>query len=145
MTRLSDGRTFAVKRFRSRRNLEDQKDYSRKIMAEYYIGSSFSHGNIIKTIEIIRDHGYWYQVMEYAPCGLFESVMSGKMSSEEINCSFVQLLTGVNYLHDMGFAHRDMKLENVVVSEQGIMKIIDFGCAADFQYTSHDCVTLTHG
>jgi hypothetical protein len=145
LIRPSDRRTFAVKRFRARHALEDQKEYNRKIMAEFSTGSMLRHRNIIQTIEILNERGYWYQVMEYVPYGLFECVMSGQMSTAEVTCTFSQLLAGVDYLHSMGFAHRDLKLENVVVSKQGIMKIIDFGSTAVFKSATADLITLASG
>jgi hypothetical protein len=145
MARKSDGRAFAVKRFRVRHVLEDPTEYHRKITAEFCLGSCLSHGNIIETVEMLQNRGRWYQVMEYAPYGLFECVMTGRMSTAEIACTFSQLLAGVDYLHNMSFAHRDLKLENVVISDHGIMKIIDFGVAATFRSHSSDQVTLASG
>lgn len=83
--------------------------------------------------------------MEYAPFDLFAIVMTGKMSREEVSCCFLQILSGVTYLHSMGLAHRDLKLDNVVVNEFGIMKIIDFGSATVFQYPFENAVTLATG
>jgi serine/threonine protein kinase len=83
--------------------------------------------------------------MEYAPYDLFAIVMTGKMSREEIACSFLQILAGVTYLHGMGLTHRDMKLDNVVVNEHGIMKIIDFGSASMFKYPFENEIVLATG
>ncbi|EGO59470.1 hypothetical protein NEUTE1DRAFT_121271 [Neurospora tetrasperma FGSC 2508] len=134
MKRSEDGVVFAVKEFRPRHSYETEREYVKKLTAEYCMGSSLHHGNIIETLDIVQEKGKWYEVMEYAPYDLFAIVMTGKMSREEVSCCFLQILSGVTYLHSMGLAHRDLKLDNVVVSEHGIMKIIDFGSAHVFRY-----------
>jgi serine/threonine protein kinase len=60
--------------------------------------------------------------------------MTGKQTEEEVGCCFKQIVAGVRYLHEMGLAHRDLKLDNCCVNELGIVKIIDFGCAVVFKY-----------
>ena len=72
--------------------------------------------------------------MEYAPYDLFSVVMSGKMSRPEIYCVFRQIVDGVNYLHEMGLAHRDLKLDNCVMTVNNTVKLIDFGTATVFHY-----------
>lgn len=74
------------------------------------------------------------QIMEYAPYDLFSVVMSGKMNRPEIYCVFRQIIDGVNYLHSMGLAHRDLKLDNCVMTSGNIVKLIDFGTATVFHY-----------
>ncbi|KAJ9644666.1 Nitrogen permease reactivator protein [Coniosporium tulheliwenetii] len=145
MKRSSDGVTFAVKQFRPRHSYETEKEYNKKVTAEFCVGSTLHHGNIIETMDLVHEKGNWYVVMEYAPYDLFAIVMTGKMSREEITCTFLQILSGVTYLHNMGLAHRDLKLDNVVVNEHGIMKIIDFGSAAVFQYPFENDLVLATG
>ena len=134
VTRLSDKRLFAVKEFRAKYQNEGKRDYAKKITGEYCIGSTLKHPNIIETIEICYENERILQVMEYCDYDLFAIVMSNKMSREEINCCFKQILSGVQYLHTMGLAHRDLKLDNCVVDTRGIVKIIDFGSAVVFSY-----------
>ena len=145
MKRSNDGKTFAVKQFRDRHSYETEREYAKKVTAEFCIGSTLHHGNIIETLDIVHERGRWYEVMEYAPFDLFAIVMTGKMSREEISCSFLQIVSGVTYLHGMGLAHRDLKLDNVVVNEYGIMKIIDFGSASVFRYPFENDIVLASG
>lgn len=132
--RLSDNEVFAVKEFRARSNNETRREYAKKITSEYCIGSTLRHQNIVETIEIAYENDRLLQVLEYCDYDLFALVMSNKMSTEEIDCCFKQILTGVQYIHNMGLAHRDLKLDNCVVNKAGIVKIIDFGSAVVFSY-----------
>lgn len=145
MKRSSDGVTFAVKQFRDRHSYETEKDYNKKVTAEFCIGSTLHHGNIIETMDIIHEKGKWYEIMEYAPFDLFAIVMTGKMAREEVTCCTLQIIAGVQYLHSMGLAHRDLKLDNVVVNQHGIMKIIDFGSAVVYRYPFENEVVLATG
>jgi serine/threonine protein kinase len=145
LMKRADGVTFAVKQFRDRHAWETEKTYNKKITAEFCIGSTLHHGNVIEALDIVNENIKWYEVMEYAPYDLFNIVMSGKMSREEVACCTMQILNGVAYLHSMGLAHRDLKLDNVVVNEHGIMKVIDFGSAHVFQYPFEKTQVLAEG
>ncbi|OAA52218.1 Serine/threonine-protein kinase-like domain protein [Beauveria brongniartii RCEF 3172] len=145
MRRKEDGTVFAVKEFRARHTYESEKEYAKKVTAEFCVGSTLHHGNIIETLDILQEKGRWFEVMEYGPYDLFAIVMTGRMSREEVSCCFLQILNGVTYLHSLGLAHRDLKLDNVVVSEKGIMKIIDFGSAHVFKYPFESELVLAKG
>ncbi|KAM0592187.1 hypothetical protein ACHAP6_001930 [Verticillium nonalfalfae] len=145
MKRHDDGVVFAVKEFRERYGYETQKEYVKRLTAEFCVGSTLHHGNIIETLDILQEKERWYQVMEYAPYDLFAIVMTGKMSRAEITCCFLQILNGVTYLHSSGLAHRDLKLDNVVVSDKGIMKIIDFGSSHVFKYPFESSIIKATG
>ncbi|KAG2731451.1 hypothetical protein G9P44_005867 [Scheffersomyces stipitis] len=153
---------FAVKKFRSRMPQESETDYKVKVKNEFKIGDYLKHENLICTIELIKDYSSkssanssstsissgrfskrkspkstiepeYYIVMEYCPYDFFNLVMSGLMSTEEVCCYFRQIVSGVAFLHENGLAHRDLKLDNCVVSEFGILKLIDFGSAVQFR------------
>ncbi|CAG8611967.1 7085_t:CDS:2 [Funneliformis mosseae] len=143
--RTSDNKSFAVKQFRKRFPYESEKSWLKNITAEFCIGSTLRHENIIETIDIIQEKGQLYQIMEFAPFDLFEIVMSKKMTEDEIHCCFKQIVLGVSYLHNMGIAHRDLKLDNCVLNEFGIVKLIDFGCSVVFKYPFFDKVMLSSG
>ncbi|SMN20550.1 similar to Saccharomyces cerevisiae YOR267C HRK1 Protein kinase implicated in activation of the plasma membrane H(+)-ATPase Pma1p in response to glucose metabolism [Maudiozyma saulgeensis] len=140
LVRPSDNATFAVKEFRPRKANESVKQYAKKCTAEFCIGSSLHHPNIVETIDIFSDSNQfkYFQVMEFLPIDFFAVVMTGQMSRGEINCCLKQLCEGVRYLHSMGLAHRDLKLDNCCMTEHGILKIIDFGSAVVFKYPFED-------
>lgn len=131
--RSKDHKFFAVKQFRERQPQEPEKEYIKKVTAEFCVGSALHHINIIRTLDIISDNGLYYEVMEYAPVELFAVVMSKKMERNEVYCVFRQLVDGVHYLHSLGLAHRDLKLDNCVLTTDNIVKIIDFGTSTVFQ------------
>ncbi|KAI9475883.1 MAG: kinase-like domain-containing protein [Benjaminiella poitrasii] len=140
-------KTYAVKQFRKRFARESEKDYIKKVTAEFCIGSTLQHANVIETLDLIQEENGsgFYEIMEYAPNDLFNVVMSRMMSREEISCCWRQLLNGVDYLHSMGIAHRDLKLDNLVLDHMGILKIIDFGCSTVFKYPFDNSITMTKG
>jgi len=65
MKRASDGTTFAVKEFRARAEHETQREYAKKVNAEFTIGSILSHQNIVETLDIVNEGGRYFEVMEY--------------------------------------------------------------------------------
>lgn len=130
----SGGAVYAVKQFRPRRTGESEREYEKKVRAEFSVGACLKHVNVIETVDIVCDHGHYYEVMEYAPYDLFAVVMSAKMLRPEVYCVFRQICEGVAYLHSLGLAHRDLKLDNCVLTKGDVVKLIDFGTAVVFAY-----------
>jgi hypothetical protein len=56
------GTTYAVKEFRPRRQGENEKEYQRKVTAEFCVGVTLRHVNVIETVDIVNDHGHYYEV-----------------------------------------------------------------------------------
>ncbi|KAI9029838.1 kinase-like domain-containing protein [Phycomyces nitens] len=143
--RSTDNKTFAVKQFRHRFPKESVKEYTKKVTTEFCIGSILHHSNIIEALDIIQEGNLFYEIMEFAPNDMFSIVMSAKMTAKEISCCYRQFLNGVHYLQSMGIAHRDLKLDNMVLDERGIVKIIDFGCATVIRHPYEKMNRLSTG
>ncbi|KAI4627894.1 hypothetical protein J4E80_002029 [Alternaria sp. BMP 0032] len=131
----------AVKEFRERDKDETEEDYVLKIKSEYSIAKSLHHPNIVETVRLCTNRGRWNHVMEFCTYGeiyslverkLFAGGAEGFYSRDDRLCFFKQLLRGVSYLHSHGIAHRDIKLENLLLSKDGHLKISDFGVAEVF-------------
>jgi protein-serine/threonine kinase len=132
--RNGDACKFAVKEFRKRNIKESEEDYVHKVKSEYTIAKSLSHPNIVKTVALCTHHGKWNHVMEYCPQGeLFSLVDKRYLKPEDKYCIFKQLLRAVSYLHSHGIAHRDIKLENLLMTDDGHIKLTDFGVSEVFR------------
>ena len=70
-----------------------------------------------------------YIAQEIIPGGeLFDYVAnSGPFSESECKYYFKQMLSGINYIHEMGFSHRDLKPENILLGKDYEIKLVDFG------------------
>ncbi|RYP56709.1 hypothetical protein DL771_011648 [Monosporascus sp. 5C6A] len=138
MTRKgSPGELVAVKEFRHKSSNETKEEYENKIKSEYSIAKSLHHPNIVETIRLCTDHGRWNHVMEYCSEGDLFGLVSKKYLKEEGRevdrlCLFKQLCQGINYLHSNGIAHRDIKLENLLITKDSKLKITDFGVSEVF-------------
>ncbi|KAI8368247.1 kinase-like domain-containing protein [Radiomyces spectabilis] len=134
-----DGRSeklYAIKQFRKRQKSESEKEYMKKLTSEFCISSTFHHGNVIETIDLVLDDRKRYcTVMEYCPGGdLFSCIMSERMTEREKACCFKQIMQGLAYLHSVGVAHRDIKPENLLLTQDGQVKITDFGVSDVFRF-----------
>ncbi|KAL2198791.1 kinase-like domain-containing protein [Corynascus similis CBS 632.67] len=137
MVAKNGGDLFAVKEFRGKSSSETREEYEKKIKSEYTLAKSLHHPNIVETIRLCIDHGRWNHVMEYCEDGdLFNLVNKKYLKTEEREkdrlCLFKQLVTGIHYLHSNGIAHRDIKLENLLITKDSRLKITDFGVSEVF-------------
>ncbi|KAI9762011.1 MAG: hypothetical protein M4579_000647 [Chaenotheca gracillima] len=124
---------YAVKEFRKKGKHENQDEYEKKVKSEFTIAKSLHHPNLVETVRLCTHSGRWNHVMEYCPQGeLFSLVQKGYMEEADRLCLFKQLLRGVAYLHEHGIAHRDIKLENLLMTNEGHLKITDFGVSEVF-------------
>ena len=102
-----------------------------KIKREVAIARKLKHANVVATHGAARRKQEYVIFMELCDGKeLFDQVEAiGTISEEQARGWFVQLMAGVAYLHGIGIVHRDLKLENVMLTSAGGLKIIDFGLA----------------
>ena len=126
--RRSDGQLVALKRFKAPKY--EAHHHKMQVLAELYVTSGLQHRNIIQTFDLLHLQGSWAISMEYIPHNLFDKVLSRSLSLQEIDSCLAQITAAVTYIHASGFAHRDLKLENVLLNDHGQVKVIDFGTVA---------------
>nr|CCA21302.1 protein kinase putative [Albugo laibachii Nc14] len=95
------------------------------------------HENVIRMLDEIEHDGYLYIVLEFCARGeLFDVIQSsaeGRLDTMDAARYFRQIINGVRYLHQSGYAHRDLSLENVLLTDDDECKICDFGLASPAQ------------
>ncbi|KAF8236944.1 Pkinase-domain-containing protein [Tricholoma matsutake] len=138
---------YAVKEFRKRRKNESEKEYVKKLTAEFCISSTLHHPNIVETVDLVQDESqHWCEVMEFCPGGdLYAAIKKGGMSPSEVECCFKQILRGVEYLHNQGVAHRDIKPENLFFDTKGNLKIGDYGASTVYRLPWEATIHMSTG
>ncbi|TXG51310.1 hypothetical protein EZV62_023834 [Acer yangbiense] len=116
---------------------QDLSEYGFPIssLREINILLSFNHPSIVNVKEVaVDDFDNVFMVMEYMEHdlkGLIET-MKQPFSTSEVKCLMLQLLEGVKYLHDNWVLHRDLKTSNLLVNNQGKLKVCDFGMSRQY-------------
>lgn len=100
-----------------------------KIYREVQIMKRLRHPHIIRLYQVMETKDMIYIVTEYAKNGeLFDYLsVRGRLSEEEARSKFLQILSAVEYCHSQNIVHRDLKTENLLLSENMDVKLADFG------------------
>lgn len=106
--------------------------------------SNGGHCNLLQTFSSFVDGDTMFVVMEYCSGGdLYEHIQArpnGLLSELEAIRFMKQIVLGVNFLHQHGIAHRDLSLENILLSSHSVCKIADFGLSTDASRTCSNFV-----
>ena len=113
-----------------------------EIMDEIEILKNLDHPDIVRITEFYNTENSYYLINEYCKYGELYEQVKNEFSETQIAVMFRQILSGIAYLHSNNIIHRDLKLENILISdiEKSIttnedlflVKIIDFGTAKIF-------------
>ncbi|EEY17633.1 serine/threonine-protein kinase chk1 [Verticillium alfalfae VaMs.102] len=128
---------FAVKLIHKDYAVRQGRVSAKQMLMEVSLHSHVGqHANIIEWFATGEDHIWRWIAMEFAEGGdLFDKIEADVGVSEDIaHIYFLQLVSGVSFMHSKGVAHRDLKPENILLSETGNLKLADFGMATMFEY-----------
>ncbi|CAG4982251.1 unnamed protein product [Colias eurytheme] len=126
--RRDTGQLVAIKKF-----LETEDDAAVRKMAlrEIRMLKKLRHDHLVNMIEVFRRKRRFYLVFEYLDHTLLDELEAspGGLGEDTAKKHLYQLLKGVDYCHQNSIIHRDVKPENVLVSNNGIVKLCDLGFA----------------
>ncbi|PRP83104.1 hypothetical protein PROFUN_09783 [Planoprotostelium fungivorum] len=101
------------------------------LASEIDAARTLQHPSIIRVSDDFQEGMYHYLVMEYVKGqDLFALISERKFvpfKEKDARKIFKQIVKAVQYVHEQHFAHRDLKMENIIMNENGRIKIIDFG------------------
>jgi serine/threonine protein kinase len=115
-------------------NLGDDDTFRTRFLREARLAGGLSHPNVVQVYDAGEtDDGRPYIVMEYvagktvAECGRLEAAEAVALA--------LQACAGLHHAHDAGLVHRDVKPPNLLLRDDGVLKIADFGIARAIEAT----------
>ena len=121
---------YALKRIPKNYNSED-KIKEKYIWREIEILTQLKHPHIIKYYETFEDEKYIYLIIEYANNGSLDHLVYKlkdiKIKNDFVWNLFLQCISGLSYIHSKNIIHRDINPENLLLDNNMILKISDFG------------------
>jgi serine/threonine protein kinase len=145
---LQDQRQIALKVLRQRW-AHDPHSVS-QFHREAELGRSLKHENIVPMYDLGQDGNQHFISMEFVEGGSLRDFIKirQKLTPVEATKCVQEMTHGLNYAAGRGITHRDLKLSNVLVSSQGVAKLVDFGLAvvrASNERNSSDCDAALDG
>ena len=122
-------RDVAIKVLRG--DLASDEKFVRRFQREALSASSLSHPNIVEIYDVGEDDGNYYIVMEYVPGKNLKQVLKkrGNLTVSEVVDIMLQITSAMGLAHDSLIIHRDLKPQNILMMDDGGVKITDFGIA----------------
>lgn len=128
-------RNVAVKVLRG--DLATDEKFVRRFQREALSASSLSNPNIVEVYDVGEDNGEYYIVMEYVEGKHLKKLLKkrGKLTVPEVIDIVLQITNGLSVAHDSYIIHRDIKPQNILILDNGLIKITDFGIAVAMNAT----------
>jgi serine/threonine protein kinase KIN1/2 len=110
---------------------KDRADHSKEIRTarEAAIVTLLNHPYICGMRDVVRTNYHWYMLFEYVNGGqMLDYIIShGRLKEKPARKFSRQIASALDYCHRNSIVHRDLKIENILISKTGDIKIIDFG------------------
>lgn len=122
-------RKVAIKIYEKQKIKEPQRKKS--VRREIKLLQKLFHINIIRIFDTIETNNHVNIVMEYINGSSLHSFLKSQPNRRLPECDarnlFIQIVQAIDFCHSKSICHRDIKLENILLDENGIPKLIDFG------------------
>ncbi len=131
-------RTVAIKVLRA--DLTNDPEFRDRFRQEAKAAANLSHPNIVTVHDFGLDAGLFFIVMEYVPGVDLKSILRtrGRLPVIEALSLMIQACSGIGYAHRAGIVHCDIKPQNMLVTPDQHLKVVDFGIARVFSTISPD-------
>ena len=122
-------RKVAVKVLRG--DLSSDDKFIRRFQREALSVSNLSHPNIVEVYDVGEEDGEYYIVMEYIEGKTLKQLLKKResLTLTEVIDIMTQLTDGISHAHESYIIHRDIKPQNIMIQDDGRIKITDFGIA----------------
>lgn len=122
-------RNVAIKVLRG--DLSNDEKFIRRFKREALSVSNLSHPNIVEVYDVGEEEGNYYIVMEYIEGKTLKQLLQkrGALTLTEVIDIMSQLSDGLSHAHEAYIIHRDIKPQNIMIQDNGLIKITDFGIA----------------
>lgn len=122
-------RDVAVKVLRG--DMSNDEKFVRRFQREALAASSLTHPNIVEMYDVGEDKGNYFIVMEYVEGKTLKQLIKkrGTLTLSEAIDIMLQITDGISSAHDAYIIHRDIKPQNIMIKDDGQVKITDFGIA----------------
>jgi len=122
-------REVAIKALRP--ELASQTAIVERFRSEAVTLAKLNHPNIATLYSLFRQGDELFMVLEYVRGETLDALLGrrGALPTAEVIPVFCQILDGINHAHEYGIIHRDIKPANMILTENGILKVLDFGIA----------------
>ncbi|CRK20969.1 hypothetical protein BN1708_003335 [Verticillium longisporum] len=120
---------------------KERADQSKEIRTarEAAIVTLLNHPHVCGMRDVVRTNYHWYMLFEYVNGGqMLDYIIShGKLKEKQARKFSRQIASALDYCHRNSIVHRDLKIENILISKNGDIKIIDFGLSNLFAPRGH--------
>ncbi|MEV4477617.1 Stk1 family PASTA domain-containing Ser/Thr kinase [Nonomuraea sp. NPDC049504] len=129
-------RTVALKVMH--RSLAEDPAFVRRFIGEAKSVASLSHPNVVHVFDQGTDNDVVYLSMEYVPGRTLRDILRerGRLPAREALEILIPVLAALGAAHQAGMVHRDVKPENVLMTDDGRVKVVDFGLARAIEATN---------
>lgn len=126
------GRPVALKILHE--SLNENGDLRDRFLREAGLTARLAHPNVVPIFDSgLSEEGRPYIAMEYVSGQTLTDYIKNDIPIEEIQVIFDQILLGVGAAHRAGIVHRDLKPDNIIIEDDGRVRILDFGVALDME------------